>query len=343
MKLIEERDKRTVRRKIAKKEWDEMITLSVNDTQTVRLLDEGAVVMANGNIDFYIQKGTLEKFLTDLEEDYVGTINVGHMDFASFPFILGTWTKKDLHLVDIGDGRKGLDVDLHLDYENPLVKSLAMMPYSLGVSAEFYVHVNEEASYRIGVEVIDDVFIHDFAIVGEAGNVNSSGIKLKGGTKVTLKELTEKLGVTESEVLNAVDETIEKEESAPEVEPETDEKELEVDKAEELSVEETVVEDEVEEKELEATEEVVEDETDKMLAVMSDVIEKLSAKVDTLTSQVVDLTAQLEQKEKELAVKDEKAKSFGDKFKNLYASLAEDEPVVETKKEVLRTDGIGEL
>lgn len=343
MKLIEERDKRTVRRKIAKKEWDEMITLSVNDTQTVRLLDEGAVVMANGNIDFYIQKGTLEKYLTDLEEDYVGTINVGHMDFVSFPFILGTWTKKDLHLVDIGDGRKGLDVDLHLDYENPLVKSLAMMPYSLGVSAEFYVHVNEEASNRIGVEVIDDVFIHDFAIVGEAGNVNSSGIKLKGGTKVTLKELTEKLGVTESEVLNAVDETIEKEESAPEVEPETDEKELEVDKAEELSVEKTVVEDEVEEKELEATEEVVEDETDKMLAVMSDVIEKLSAKVDTLTSQVVDLTAQLEQKEKELAVKDEKAKSFGDKFKNLYASLAEDEPVVETKKEVLRTDGIGEL
>lgn len=342
MKLIEERDKRTVRRKIAKKEWDEMITLSVNDTQTVRLLDEGAVVMANGNIDFYIQKGTLEKYLTDLEEDYVGTINVGHMDFASFPFILGTWTKKDLHLVDIGDGRKGLDVDLHLDYENPLVKSLAMMPYSLGVSAEFYVHVNEEASYRIGVEVIDDVFIHDFAIVGEAGNVNSSGIKLKGGTKVTLKELTEKLGVTESEVLNAVDETIEKEETL-EAEPETDEKELEVDKAEELSVEETVVEDEVEEKELEATEEVVEDETDKMLAVMSDVIEKLSAKVDTLTSQVVDLTAQLEQKEKELAVKDEKAKSFGDKFKNLYASLAEDEPVVETKKEVLRTDGIGEL
>lgn len=339
MKLIEERDKRTVRRKIAKKEWDEMITLSVNDTQTVRLLDEGAVVMANGNIDFYIQKGTLEKYLTDLEEDYVGTINVGHMDFTSFPFILGTWTKKDLHLVDIGDGRKGLDVDLHLDYENPLVKSLAMMPYSLGVSAEFYVHVNEEASYRIGVEVIDDLFIHDFAIVGEAGNVNSSGIKLKGGTKVTLKELTEKLGVTESEVLNAVDETIEKEESAPEAE----EKELEVDKAEELSVEETVVEDEVEEKELEATEEVVEDETDKMLAVMSDVIEKLSAKVDTLTSQVVDLTAQLEQKEKELAVKDEKAKSFGDKFKNLYASLAEDEPVVETKKEVLRTDGIGEL
>lgn len=342
MKLIEERDKRTVRRKIAKKEWDEMITLSVNDTQTVRLLDEGAVVMANGNIDFYIQKGTLEKYLTDLEEDYVGTINVGHMDFASFPFILGTWTKKDLHLVDIGDGRKGLDVDLHLDYENPLVKSLAMMPYSLGVSAEFYVHVNEEASYRIGVEVIDDVFIHDFAIVGEAGNVNSSGIKLKGGTKVTLKELTEKLGVTESEVLNAVDETIEKEESVePEVEAE--EKELEVDKAEEPPVEETVVEDEVEEKELEATEEVVEDETDKMLAVMSDVIEKLSAKVDTLTSQVVDLTSQLEQKEKELAVKDEKAKSFGDKFKNLYASLAEDEPVVETKKEVLRTDGIGEL
>lgn len=340
MKLIEERDKRTVRRKIAKKEWDEMITLSVNDTQTVRLLDEGAVVMANGNIDFYIQKGTLEKFLNDLEEDYVGTINVGHMDFASFPFILGTWTKKDLHLVDIGDGRKGLDVDLHLDYENPLVKSLAMMPYSLGVSAEFYVHVNEEASNRIGVEVIDDVFIHDFAIVGEAGNVNSSGIKLKGGTKVTLKELTEKLGVTESEVLDAVDESIEKEEA---VEPEVEAEELDKTETEELSVEETVVEDEVEEKELEATEEVVEDETDKMLSVMSDVIEKLSAKVDTLTSQVYDLTAQLEQKDKELAVKDEKAKSFGDKFKHLYASLAEDEPVVETKKEVLRTDGIGEL
>lgn len=330
MNLIDERDKRTVRRKIAKKEWDEMIQLSAKDSETVRLLDEGAIVMSNGQIDFYIQKGTLEKFYNDLDDDYEGTINLGHMDFATFPIILGTWRKSDLHLVDIGDGRKALDVDLHLDYDNPLVKALSMMPYTLGTSAEVHVHVNKEASNELGIEIVDDLFIHDFAIVGDAGNVNSSGIKLKGGTKVTLKELTDKLGVSEEEVLNAVDETIEKEEevaeAASEVEPV-----VEVETPEE------------EEKELEATEEVVEDETDKMLSVMSDVIEKLSAKVDTLTSQVIDLTTQLEQKEKELAAKDEKAKSYGEKFKNLYASLADDEPVVETKKEVLRTDGIGEF
>lgn len=326
MNIIDERNNRTTRRKIAKKEYDRMINLSVSEpTQKVRLLDEGAVVMANGEIDFVIKKGTLEKYLAVLPDDYVGSINLGHLPFAEFPILLGTWTKKDLSLVDIGEGRKGLDVELHLDYDNLLVKELSRVPYSLGVSAEFQYHIDEESSRALGVEVLDEIFIKDFAIVGEAGNVNSSDINLnmKGDTKVTLKELNEKLGIQEEP------EVIEE----PMTDPEPTE-EAEAEAEVEAEVEE-VAEEETEEPE-------TEDETDKMLAVMADVIEKQNAVIESLTEKVDALVAAKEAAEKELAVKVEKENARLEKFKTLYPSLAEEPETVVEEKVVLKTDGIGE-
>lgn len=217
--LIEERDERTRSRKKRKKKMDSIIGLShdekrntmklssimaLSDTK-IRLLDEG--FCDNG---FVLKKGTLEKFLkgeneyirgwkqTDegweqtevlnLTDDFTGTVNLGHMEFATFPFIVGEWKKNDLSLVDIGDGRNALDVDLRLDKESVFVKELARQPYDIGVSAEFYYHINDEDTESLSemmgtyLPVIDEVYIFAYGLVGECGNVNSSGLELKGAT-----------------------------------------------------------------------------------------------------------------------------------------------------------------
>ena len=146
--LIRDRDERTRRRKKTKRKMDSIIGLSYHDkvhnaasmsfdatklaSDTIRLLDEGYF-----DKGFVIKKGTLQKYLNgenqyvrgweygedgwtqtdvlNLTEDFVGTVNLGHMDFSTFPFIIGEWRKSDLSLVDTENDRKGLDVDLHLD------------------------------------------------------------------------------------------------------------------------------------------------------------------------------------------------------------------------------------
>ena len=168
MNIIDERDTRTIHRKIRKREYDNIMTLAITESgQRVRLLDEGAVVMADGSIDFYIKKGTIRKYVESLDETYEGSINLGHMPFAQFPILLGKWKKKDLAIVDIGDGREGLDVYLRLDDENSLVQDLHRADYDIAVSAEFTYHADEEASEKWGFLIVDEIFIRDFAIVGE--------------------------------------------------------------------------------------------------------------------------------------------------------------------------------
>ena len=89
MNIIDERNTRTVYRKLKKREYDERMKLSATRTEAVRLLDEGMVVDAYGNPLFYIKKGVLQAYYDALPDDYVGTINLGHMNFVTFPFILG--------------------------------------------------------------------------------------------------------------------------------------------------------------------------------------------------------------------------------------------------------------
>lgn len=187
MKLIKDRDRRTVYRKLKKEEYDSLITLSAGEkTYTQRLLDEGMIVNANGDPEFYIAKGAVENYYESFPLDVVGTINLGHMPFASFPLILGTWGKDDLSIVETEGGRKGLDVNFRLDTQLNIVKDLLRMPYDLGISSEVYLaydsELTEKVSQKLGVyvPVATSIYIEDFAIVGEAGNVNSSGLDLKG-------------------------------------------------------------------------------------------------------------------------------------------------------------------
>lgn len=202
--LIEERNERTKERKKRKKQMDRLITLSHDEEQNVltlsskmkladtsiRLLDEG--FCDNG---FVLKKGTIEKYLNgqnevlqNLTDDFVGNVNLGHMEFATFPYVIGEWNKNDLTLVDIENDRKALDISVRLDEESVFVKELARQPYDIGVSAEFYYHINKEDTESLSemlneyIPVIDEIFIFAYGLVGECGNVNSSGLELKGET-----------------------------------------------------------------------------------------------------------------------------------------------------------------
>lgn len=358
MNIIDEREKRTIYRKLKKKEFDEILTLSVDSGIKVRLLDEGTVVDAYGSPLFYIKKGVLKAFYDGLSEDYVGSINIGHTDLATFPErIVGTWKKSDLSLVDIGDGRQGLDVELKLMDEHPLVKALKQLPFSLGVSAEFGYHIDEAASENYGLEILDGVNIYDFAIVGEAGNVNSSGIQLKGG--IMTKNLSELLGedykgtdLTElnSKLALIIGDAPDGSGTPPvEVEEEVAEEPAEEPVEEPVEAAEEAVEpeaEEVPEAEEEAAEEPAEEpaEEEVDLSVVLENIEELRAENEKLQAQVAALTAQLSEKEAQLSARIASEKEFVNKFKNLSVSLTvekKQEPVVESKTSY--TDGIGEL
>lgn len=385
--LIDKRDERTKRRKEFKKKMDKVYNLSYKDEEKgimtlsaegvmklsdtkIRLLDEGAVV-GDDFVSFIIKKGTLEKFLNgnnevlpniDPSETY--TVNLGHQDFATFPFIIGEFHKSDLSLVDIGDERKGIDVELHLDEESVFVQELKRQPYDIGVSAEFNYHVDWDTTFDVGILVIDEVYIFAYGLVGECGNVNSSGLELKGDfmSKKDKKELIgeetldekKKLGVEEIDITEVEEEPAE--EPAEETADEEAEAEIESEE-EEAEGEESEEETEGEE---DSVEEVKGDDEDDVEEAEEDseelsIVESLRSRIQTLESTVAELTeanAKLKKTNRKLSNKYqtelEKKEKFKESLKGLSVELLPDEdkkPEKETKtvdREYVRS-GIGEI
>lgn len=353
--VIDERAKRTVRRKMRKREFDKMYSLAAvrdNGSQRIRLLDEGMVVGYHGGPLFYIKKGTLKKYLRELPDDYVGTINLGHMDFATFPFLLGTWTKKDLILVDIGDGRQALDVYLRLDEGSAFVQELRRADYTLGVSAEFTYEVDYDNTKKYNLEILDEIFITNFAIVGECGNVNSSGIRLSGGTDMNIKELTkafdgehtdlgeinkklEALLENEKQLTTAAEEAKKAEKDAAD-----DAQDAAGEAAAQPAKETPQDAENASDRAKEAVDEPKAEEA-KELAGIGTVLEKLSAEVARLSAENAKLT-------KRLAAKDKAEQAFIEKFKNLSVSLSTESVTEALEAEAsgtndIFTDGIGEF
>lgn len=233
--LIKNIGKRTALRKTAKDMYDRSITLSAikkgegdevigkdyqmrvsvdlgaSDGEYVRMLDEGMVTYSNGTPYFYIKRGSIDTFMKNLDPEFVGHIDLGHMDFGMYPKILGTWTKEDLKVIDIGEGRRALDVRLNLNNNISDVKDLKEQGLPVGVSVEMHTTTDWDATEETykdgtGYEVVDSIDIFGLGIVGDVGNVNSGGIILQnkeGGTKdvdknnTFLESIKKKLGLTE--------------------------------------------------------------------------------------------------------------------------------------------------
>lgn len=405
--LIEKRDERTRRRKRMKRKMDSIIGLSFHDkdkkvmsltVEPKKLSDTRARLIDEGYIDngFVIKKGTLEKYLNgenqyvrgwefdgeewhqtevlNLNSDFVGTVNLGHMDFAQMPFILGEWRKDDLTLVDIENDRKALDVELHLDEDSVFIKELKRQSHDIGISAEFWVHQNDEDTENLSetlgyyLPVFDEIYIFAYGLVGECGNVNSSGLELKGEPMEDVKENIildepkdeEELGVEEIEIPteeptadedSVVEETEDNESVEDEVAEEAEEAESEEStEGEEVADEEAVEEDgdEVEDDEAEEIEDADEEE----LAIVTELREQ----IQTLTNRISELeeaNAKLKKTNRKLSSKhqnelDKKAK-FIETLKGLSVELLPDEekkPKEEKMKVMDRNyvrDGIGEI
>ena len=406
--LIEKRDERTRKRKRMKRKMDSIIGLSFHDkekkimslsAEPQKLSDSRARLIDEGYIDngFVIKKGALEKYLNgenqyvrgyefdgeewhqtevlNLNSDFVGTVNLGHMDFAQMPYILGEWTKDDLTLVDIENDRKALDVNLHLDEESVFIKELKRQSHDIGISAEFWVHQNDEDTENLSetlgyyLPVFDEIYIFAYGLVGECGNVNSSGLELKGEPMEDVKEnilidepKDEELGVEEIEIPTEepkdemIEETAEEavaedNESAEEVAEEAEEAESEESTEGEEVIDEEVAEEADEEADDDEAEEI-EDADEEELAIVTELREQ----IQTLTNKITELAeanAKLKKTNRKLSSKyqnelDKKAK-FKEELKGLSVELLPDEdkkPKEEKMKVMDRNyvrDGIGEI
>ena len=356
MNIIDERDERTKKRKIAKAKFDEIITLSATTSKgtvnlsakpsgdKIRLLDEGMIVYADGSPDFYIQKGTINKYLDgnnallkdangetmNLTDDYVGSVNIGHLDFATFPVgIVGQWSKSSLSVVENEDGRTSLFVEPEINEGHPLIQALRVQNIPVGVSVEMYLHFNEKASEEYGVGIVDEIFISDFAIVGECGNVGSSETILKGGDSV---EDTKNLAA--ETIVEELDEMVE--ETVETVEETVDEIVEEVTEAEE-DVEEGIVE------EAESDEDEAEEDE---LAVVMETVRDYQAEIERLTAENKALKKSNKRLNQKLKSELDKKKSFIANFPRLSVDMGlqeSEEEVPETKvTRYASTDGIGE-
>lgn len=333
------------RRKKGKAFYDNAITLSSIDKENhyvsvnlssgyvenkpTRLIDEGAITYEGGDdIRLYIKKGAVQAFYDSLSSDYVGYINLAHIDITSLPLNLGTWTKDDLTVVDIGDGRKGLDVNVKLNRELHIVQDLLKQEIPLSISAELRGTLDFESSFKFNAPFYNEIEIAGFSVVANPANVNSTGENLnsnsKGDSEMNLWEKILKLSSENKE--EKKNEALEKkEEEKEEKEPSKEEK------APESKEEGT--ENKEEAKKGEETLETVEMSKDDMEKInkFMDAFETLSAKVEALETENAELKEKLKSSKKEKTEFEKKAESTLDRLSSLISGQANDKEKKEEK------------
>ena len=290
------------------------------ENKPTRLIDEGAITYEGGDdIRLYIKKGAVQAFYDSLSSDYVGYINLAHIDIASLPLNLGTWTKDDLTVVDIGDGRKGLDVNVKLNRELHIVQDLLKQEIPLSISAELRGTLDLESSFKFNAPFYNEIEIAGFSVVANPANVNSTGENLnsKGDSEMNLWEKILKLSSENKE--EKKNEALEnKEEEKEEKEPESKEEETE---------------NEEEAKQGEETLETVEMSKDDMEKInkFMDAFEALSAKVEALETENAELKEKLKNSKKEKTEFEKKAESTLDRLSSLISGQANDKEKKEEK------------
>ena len=339
------------RRKKGKAFYDNAITLSSVDKENhyvsvnlssgyvenkpTRLIDEGAITYEGGDdIRLYIKKGAVQAFYDSLSSDYVGYINLAHIDIASLPLNLGTWTKDDLTVVDIGDGRKGLDVNVKLNRELHIVQDLLKQEIPLSISAELRGTLDFESSFKFNAPFYNEIEIAGFSVVANPANVNSTGENLnsKGDSEMNLWEKILKLSSENKE--EKKNEALEnKEEEKEDKEPSKEENTLE-------SKEEGTENEEA--KKGEETLETVEMSKDDMEKInkFMDAFEALSAKVEALEQENAELKEKLKSSKKEKTEFEKKAESTLDRLSSLISGQANDKEKKELKEKLASTSKV---
>lgn len=330
------------RRKKGKAFYDNAITLSSVDKENhyvsvnlssgyvenkpTRLIDEGAITYEGGDdIRLYIKKGAVQAFYDSLSSDYVGYINLAHIDITSLPLNLGTWTKDDLTVVDIGDGRKGLDVNVKLNRELHIVQDLLKQEIPLSISAELRGTLDLESSFKFNAPFYNEIEIAGFSVVANPANVNSTGENLnsKGDSEMNLWEKILKLS-SENKEENKNEALENKEEEKEEKEPSKEENTLE------SKEEGTENEEDKKSEETLETVEMSKDDMEKINKFM-DAFEALSAKVEALEKENAELKEKLKSSKKEKTEFEKKAESTLDRLSSLISGQVNDKEKKEEK------------
>ena len=298
-----------------------------------RLIDEGVVVdngFFTGEPMAYavIRKGVLKKWYESLTDDFVGTIDKDHNRSID----LGLFTKKDLRLVELEDGRYAIDVNVKLDQELYAVKDLLKMNNRTALSVEMFVNADEyataekvtgdESQGKYLVPLIDDLKIEGYAVCLAPKSANSYKdglLENAGSTDINLikeKEFSMKDKELKAPALEQVDAS-----AGPDVEVTTEVAETEA--VETPAVEATEVEpvEAAEEAEQEVKEEAVSEEEDKLSAIEAE-IKNLKAENASLKEENADLKAQL-------TVKTEKAFATEERLTSILAMAASDAPTAD--------------
>lgn len=299
-----------------------------------RLIDEGVVVdngFFTGEPMAYavIRKGVLKKWYESLTDDFVGTIDKDHNRSID----LGLFTKKDLRLVELEDGRYAIDVNVKLDQELYAVKDLLKMNNRTALSVEMFVNADEyataekvtgdESQGKYLVPLIDDLKIEGYAVCLAPKSANSYKdglLENAGSTDINLIKEKE-FSMNKDEELKApaleqVDAS-----AGPDVEVTTEVAETEA--VETPAVEATEVEpaEPAEDAEQEVKEEAVSEEEDKLSAIEAE-IKNLKAENASLKEENADLKAQL-------TLKAEKAFATEERLTSILAMAASDAPTAD--------------
>lgn len=152
----------------------------------VRLLDEGVVVDGGDWVWAVLQKGVIKRFYDELPENFEGYIDKDHIR----ALYLGKYTKDDLRLVELGDDRYALEVNLKLDKSLYAVQDLLKQGEHRALSVEMRMKADEyakvskvtgmsekEVDAKFGwdylVPIVSDIGVQGFAVVESPKNANS--------------------------------------------------------------------------------------------------------------------------------------------------------------------------
>lgn len=196
-------DRNVAKRQALKKKWDRHCKYSVEDQDLVmgvdamfaherqadfskrdeenwvRMLDEGTVVDGDGWCYAVIEKGVLKDFFDNLPDNFEGYIDKDHI----YAIRLGSYTKKDMRLVPLGDDRYGIDINVKLDDDYYATRDLLKQDEHRAVSVEMGITVDEfgiadkitgdKKQGKYLVPIINKVNILGYAVCENPKNANS--------------------------------------------------------------------------------------------------------------------------------------------------------------------------
>lgn len=300
-------------RKKAKKEIEEIITLSDNKddevgkvnlatsyrfdrNSAIRLLDEGAIFYEGGQfVRYFIKKGVVQKFYDELDDDFVGYINLAHFDVYAFPIFLGTWTKDDLRIVDLEDGRQALEVVPKFNEDLYLVKDLFAQEIPLSVSIEAYFDYDWDMTQKLDFPVVQGMQMDGFSVVGNPANTSSAYVLSSKEEEGENMDLSKIKAILENSETKAEEEKLETVEEEAELETEEN---LETENSEEETTTENLENtEESEENVSENLESEEEDEEKAILALVTELVEQnkaLKAELEALKAEKAKQTQKTE-------------------------------------------------